>query len=156
MMSPSCVVSFIHLKTCKSMEYKILDYNEGLFELNSEFEFSKDSETEISLMIAPVLLYRDDSDIVGLQFTVFYRSDETEILKFGYVATIAVNGWGDIVSGGMASDVVATELKEAWDEVLQHGRDVLNAKIQNTPLKDLSIPDVPMDSLKKIVRIVKM
>lgn len=138
------------------MKYKILNYSEGMFELNSEFEMPKDSPTEISLMIAPVLLYKSDSDVVGLQYSLFYKTGEVELLKYGYVATVAVQDWQSIVAEGVNSPEIATELKEAWDAVLNYGRGSLASKTKDTQLSGLKIPDIPLEQMQKIIRVVKM
>lgn len=138
------------------MEYKILNYNEGMFELNSEFAMPKDVATEISLMIAPALLYKEDSNIVGLQFSLFYKTGETELLKFGYVATVAVMNWQSIIAVGISSHEIAVELKEAWDAVLNYGRGALASKTAGTQLSGLKIPDIPTEQMQKIIRVVKM
>lgn len=138
------------------MEYKILNYNEGMFELNSEFAMPKDGATEISLMIAPALLYKEDSNIVGLQFSLFYKTGETELLKFGYVATVAVMNWQSIIAAGISSHEIAIELKEAWDAVLNYGRGALASKTAGTQLSGLKIPDIPTEQMQKIIRVVKM
>lgn len=138
------------------MEYKILDYNEGMFELNSEFEMPKDSPTEISLMIAPVFLYKDDSDIVGLQFSLFYKAGDVELLKYGYVATVAVKDWQSIAADGVNASEIATELKDAWDAVLNYGRGSLTSRTKDTQLSGLRIPDIPLEQMQKIIRVVKM
>lgn len=138
------------------MEYKILNYSEGLFELNGEFEMPKDSPTEISLMIAPVLLYKDDSDIVGLQFSLFYRTGEVDLLKYGYVATVAVKDWQSIAVNGVDASEIASELKDAWDAVLNYGRGSLASKTKDTQLSGLRIPDIPLEQMQKIIRVVKL
>lgn len=138
------------------MEYKILNYNEGLFELNNEFIMPKESATNISLMIAPVLLFKEDSDIIGLQLSLFYSTGAIELLRYGYVVTVAVKDWGAMVAEGLCPQKLAVELKDAWNAVLNYGRGVLSTKTKDTQLSGLKIPDIPLEQMQKNIHIVKI
>lgn len=138
------------------MEYKILNYNEGIFELNQDFSMPKDTKTEISVRIAPMILYKDDTNIIGMQLALFYRANDQDILKFGYVVSVVVNDWEQLIANGTNPSTIANELREAWDAVINYGRGVLNTKLKDSNYSDLIIPDIPTEYLQKILRIEKI
>lgn len=138
------------------MEYKIEGFSEGVFELNESFSIPNGIETEVLLHMLPIIFYRQDSDIIGMQLTLLYRAKDTEILKYGYIASVKVNGWQQIVSEGNDVEFIANELKEAWKSVVNYGRGVIQTKLNSSKCKGLIIPDIPLEFLKKTLKVKKV
>lgn len=138
------------------MEFKIINFDEGIFELNHKISLPKDREVSISVRLLPILRYSINSDVVVCQLTLKYSFEDKDLLTYGFAVAVAINGWKEFISTNPEETTIVSEILGAWNASVNVGRGVLIDKTKDTEFKQFLIPDIPEGKLSSILRIEKI
>jgi len=138
------------------MDFKILHYNEGIFNIDTEYVIPKDKDNvEVTLCLKPVLKYSDELDIIGCQLTLQYSIEEHTVIKYGYIVVIEVAGWRQHIKTLHDKQDFADSTFNIWGAVVNYGRGVLEEKLKDTQFKSMTIPEIPKEQLAKSLQLDK-
>lgn len=135
------------------MEFRILNFDEGVFDINKDFILPKEKEITISVNIRPVFRYAIGSDVVVCQLTLKYQHEDIIILTYGFAVAVAVKDWCEFIKESPEKDEIVKYIFEVWNASVNAGRGVLMEKTKGTELSKFIIPDIPIDKLIQILRL---
>lgn len=137
----------------------IINYREGIYRYNSDLLESteKASDTDIRLEVTGIIRLKPDIEALGFQLTFGYTIGEVELLRFGFIITMAIPGWIPLTS----NDMIDTSSKEAENKTVREiifsrapeqirslcraaidfARGALSAKLIDTTETPIEIPD---------------
>ena len=138
------------------MDFKIINFDEGIFDLNHEISLPKDREVSITVRLLPIFRYSTSSEIVVCQLTLKYSFEDNDLLTYGFAVAVAAKGWKEFVNTNPEKDAIVSPIYGAWNASINAGRGVLIDKTKDTEFKQFLIPDIPEDKLKTILRIEKI
>jgi len=138
------------------MDFKIINFDEGVFRKNEEISLPNDREVSINVRLLPIFRYTMDSEVVVCQLTLKYSFEDNELLTYGFAVAAAVNGWKEFINTNPEKDAIVSEIYGVWNASVNAGRGVLIDKMKDTKFKQFLIPDIPEDKLKSILRIEKI
>ena len=135
------------------MDFRITNFDEGVFILNEDISFPKDREILINVKVFPIFRYSADMDVVVCQLTLKYYFEKTNLLTYGFAVAFGVKGWIDFISTNPDRQAIIDEIFNMWNASVNVGRGVLIDKTKNTQLKQFPIPDISKEKLNAILQI---
>lgn len=132
------------------MEFEILRYEEGVFDLNEQFKPNPDATSiDIAVGVQPVFKYVEGKDIVGIQLTFRYSFEEQRILTYGYILNVKIDGWNEFATSKPSGDEIVEKTYDVWCAAVNYGRGVLEEKLPDNFSYELVLPTLPKELLKK-------
>lgn len=135
------------------MDFRILNFDEGVFKENKDFVVPKDKEITVNVNLRPVFRYTLDSDVVVCQLTLTYFHEETELLRYGFAVASAIKGWPEFIHTKPEKECIVNSILDVWNASVNVGRGVFIEKIKATEFKQFLIPDIPIDRLVSILSL---
>ncbi|MDE6483979.1 MAG: hypothetical protein K2L14_01100 [Duncaniella sp.] len=137
----------------------IINYREGIYNLNSELMKSTADadDADIQLEVTGIIRLKPDFEALGFQLTFGYFIGEAELLRFGFIITMAIPGWIPLTT----NDKIDKSSKEAENKSIREiifsrapeqirslcraaidfARGALSAKLTDTTETPIEIPD---------------
>ena len=131
------------------MKVQILNYDEGRFIIDSNTTKEELAQNKLFISIAPVLKYRENSDIVGALLNVDYSIDGRNILSLGMVISLLYDGWNTFISSHTDLNDQRKHLIPVWEIALNFVRGVIAAKTKGSALEQYFLPDADMEEFAK-------
>lgn len=135
------------------MDFRVLNFDEGVFSPNTRFSLPQSKELTISVNIRPLFRYTLYSDVVVCQLTLQYFYEQTELLTYGFAVASAINGWREFIKSDPQKEEIIKRIFDVWNASVNLGRGVLIEKIKETEFKHFFIPDIPLNRLVSILRL---
>lgn len=138
------------------MDFEIQKYQEGIFRLNENIKADTNLPTiDITVSMQPVLKYMPGQDIVGMQLTLHYSYETEELLTFGFILNVKMEGWSAFAETSPDKADVVEQTYNAWSAVVNYGRGVLKGKLEGKYVYDLTVPIIPIETLKKNLVVLR-
>ena len=137
----------------------IINYREGIYNLNSELMSSTadEGDADIQLEVTGIIRLRPDFETLGFQLTFAYSIGTDELLRFGFIVSMEIPGWIPLTS----NDKIDTTSKEAENKSIREiifsrapeqirslcraaidfARGALSAKLVDTTQSPVDIPE---------------
>lgn len=75
---------------------RLIGFQETDFKVKAGIEITQDMLPEMSISIQPMLRYRTDSDLVGVQVGIAYEYKGQKLLTYGVILTFQIKEWKEI------------------------------------------------------------
>lgn len=135
------------------MNMQIVAFNEGRFVIAEDMRKEELMNSEISLGFSPVLKYRKDNDVVGALLNVEYNTGEKQLLFYGVVVSVYLEGWSEFKAQSPSKEEILTKLTPMWDMVLGFVRGLLAEKTKNTTFDELFLPIINVTNMLESLQI---
>lgn len=132
---------------------QIVAFNEGRFIMAEDIKKEELMNSEISLGFSTVLKYRKDNDVVGALLNVEYNTGEEQLLFYGVVVSVYLEGWSEFKAQNPSKDDIITKLTPMWDMVLGFVRGLLAEKTKNTTFDELFLPIINVTNMLESLQI---
>ena len=90
-----------------AVELNIIDFKEGKFFFNKNFEYSEEVRKNIRLEILPELICKQGSDVAYIRLTSIYKADDVVVMSYDISLGFIIKDW----SASMA-DTSEEEIKK--------------------------------------------
>lgn len=135
------------------MNMQIVAFNEGRFEIAEDINKEELMNSEISLGFSPVLKYRKHNDVVGALLNIEYKAGDKQVLFFGVVVSVYLEGWSEFKAQNPSKEDIVTKLAPMWDLVIGFVRGLLAEKTKNTTFEELFLPIINIPSMLESLQI---
>lgn len=138
---------------------KILAFNEIDFKYNKLKEYTPDILSELDVTFMPMLKYKNDSDVLGLQLGVEFLSKEEKILEYGIVLTLKIPAWKEYIKGKDAPEKLKQDvvmMKLFCDIVINYLRGAMGVHSLGTPFKNIFIPFFDTEKMATTIQVVRL
>lgn len=135
------------------MDFRILNFDEGVFMENKDFVVPKDKEITVNVNLRPVFRYTLVSDIVVCQLTLTYFHDETELLRYGFAVASVLKGWSEFIHSNPEREAIINNIWGVWNASVNVGRGIFIEMIKATEFKQFLIPDIPVERFDTILSL---
>lgn len=135
------------------MNMQIVAFNEGRFIIADDINKEDLMKSEISLGFSPVLKYRKDNDVVGALLNVEYNTVDKQVLFYGVVVSVYLEGWSEFKTQNPSKEDIITKLTPMWDMVLGFVRGLLAEKTKGTTFDELFLPIINVTNMLESLQI---
>ena len=135
------------------MDFRILNFDEGVFMENKDFVVPKNKEITVNVNLRPVFRYTLDSDVVVCQLTLTYFQEETELLRYGFAVASAIKGWPGFIHSKPEKETIINNIWDVWNASVNVGRGVFIEKIKDTEFKQFLSTEIPVERIGAILRL---
>lgn len=135
------------------MDMQIVALDMGPFTVSEEIT-DNDLQSEMQLKIGAVLKYRPANDNIGTMVNIAFESNNKELLIFGVMLTMHVEGWDAMINGKSDEEIKKISVP-IWDKALTFAAGILAEKTKATKMSQAFLPSVDCEQFAAIVKIEK-
>lgn len=130
---------------------RLVNFQERDFNVQSSIKVTDKVLSNMLISIRPIVQYRMNSDLVGIQIRVGYEYEKQELLNYGVLLTFRVQGWKELVKGINADKHPVEHAKQLFEIAMGFLRGAMAVYARNTVFADTFLPLIDIKEMMSTV-----
>lgn len=131
---------------------RLIGFQEIDFKVKNNIEITQDMLPEMSTYIQPMLRYRTNSDLVGVQIGIAYEYEKQKLLTYGMILTFQIKGWEDIAKKIKAKERPDRLAMQLFEIALGFVRGAMAIHARNTSFEKTFLPIINLKEMMNSVQ----
>ena len=136
--------------------FNIINFLQEPMQYNKEIDITTEVLQDININFSLLLKYREQTDNVGIQVDVMYTHQERRILTYSILLTLQDDLWQDFLKTSPEKEQISEYALPWFGYTFDFMRGALAAHAINTPVKQLFLPMIDLDSIKPFIKLERL
>lgn len=136
--------------------FNIINFLQEPMQYNKEIDITTEVLQDINISFSLLLKYREQTDNVGIQVDVMYTHQERRILTYSILLTLQDDLWQDFLKTSPEKEQISEYALPWFGYTFDFMRGALAAHAINTPVKQLFLPMIDLDSIKPFIKLERL
>lgn len=136
--------------------FNIINFMQQPMQYNQEIDITVEVLQDINISFSLLLKYREQTNTVGVQIDILYTHQEKRILTYSILLTLHDDLWQDFLKTGPKKEQICEYALPWFRYTFDFMRGALAVHAINTPVKQLFLPMIDLDSIKPFIKLEKL
>ena len=136
--------------------FNIINFLQQPMQYNKEIDINAEVLQDINISFSLLLKYREQTDNVGVQVDLMYTHQEKRILTYSIFLTLQDDLWQDFLKSSPEKEQISEYALPWFGYAFDFMRGALAAHAINTPVKQLFLPMIDLDSIKPFIKLERL
>lgn len=119
---------------------RLIGFQEMEFQVKGDVKITKNMLQEMSISLQPILRYRTDSDLVGVQVGIAYEYKKEKLLPYGVILTFWITDWTETAKGITAAKRPDGLVMQSFEITVWFIRGTMSIHARKTSFDDTFLP----------------
>lgn len=128
------------------IELNIIEFKEGKFFFNKNFEYTEDIRKNIRLELRPELIYKQGSDVAYMRLACIYNAGDVVVMSYDISLGFIIKNWATSISNKSVEEIRTNRaLSTMVDILLGFFRGALAVQAKGSELENAFFPFIGID-----------
>lgn len=141
-----------------ALDLNIIDFKEGKFFFNKNFEYTEETRRNVTLEILPELIYKQGSDVAYIRLTVIYKAGNVVVMSYDISLGFIIKDWSASIVDKSEEEIRTLDALTAMaDIMIGFFRGALAVHAKGSEMEKTFFPHLRLDEFVSNIhlRIVK-